>query len=85
MGSGYRNMFVCVEYCATPLCPFDPLPSYSPPPPLTHTHTLEVCGGWGAGYGELWGKVEWGGDWGQVGGGCGEGGGLQSVDAVCHK
>ena len=27
MGSGYRNIFVRFEYCASPLCPFDLLPS----------------------------------------------------------
>ena len=27
MGSGYRNIFVSFEYCASPLCPFDLLPS----------------------------------------------------------
>jgi len=26
-GSGHRNFFVCLEYCAAPLCPFDLLPS----------------------------------------------------------
>ena len=27
MGSGYRNIFVRFEYCASPLCPFDLLPA----------------------------------------------------------
>ena len=27
MGSGYRNIFVRFEYCASPLCPFELLPS----------------------------------------------------------
>ena len=27
MGTGYRNIFVCFESCASPLCPFDLLPS----------------------------------------------------------
>ena len=27
MGSGYRRIFVRLEYCASPLCPFEPLPS----------------------------------------------------------
>ena len=27
MGSGHRNIFVCFEYCASPLCLFDLLPS----------------------------------------------------------
>ena len=27
MGIGYRNIFVHFEYCASPLCPFDLLPS----------------------------------------------------------
>ena len=25
--SGHRNIFVCFEYCASPLSPFDPLPA----------------------------------------------------------